>query len=84
MNFSIRPNPVSGNSITITFPEANGKNLTLAFYDVLGREMYKANMPNGAGEYEAPVWNLTEGIYYAQLSSGTIVQSEKFIKTSEP
>ena len=83
INFSIRPNPVSGNSITITFPEASGKNRILAIYDVLGREMYNAEISDGVSEYEAPVGNLSEGIYYSRLSSGTVVLSEKFVKMSD-
>jgi len=45
---------------------------------------YKSEIPEGVAEYEAPVGNLSEGIYYARLSSGNNVQSEKFVKRSEP
>ena len=84
INFSIRPNPVSGNSIWVTFPDAAGKGMTLAIYDVLGREIYKAEVAEGAEEIEASVVHLSEGIYYARVASGNTVVTERFVKTSEP
>ena len=80
LNFSVHPNPASGNEILVQFSEPVEKNSKLIIFDVLGKELFQTQIPEGATEYELPIGNLLEGIYYARLSSELEVVTEKFVK----
>ena len=46
-------------------------------FDVLGRELYKKNI-FGANNAEIPIGNLQNGIYYARVSAGGKIITQKF------
>jgi hypothetical protein len=76
-SFSIRPNPASGNSVIISFPEqiTNG---SITIFDVLGREVYTKQIMQDVPEIEIPIRNLGKGSYYARLVSGSFSVMQKF------
>ena len=74
---SIRPNPANGNSIFISFTQAEEENFEVQIFDVLGRELYKRTII-GSNTAEIPIRNLQNGIYYARITCGAKIVSEKF------
>jgi len=78
--FSVHPNPVSGNSVTVSFPEEQSQTAALSVYDVLGREVYRNDIIAGLKEFEIPIHDLSEGIYYVRMSSGGVTATQQFIK----
>jgi len=80
IHFSVHPNPVSGNSVTVSFPEERSQSAALSVYDVLGREVYRNDIIAGLKEFEIPIHELSEGIYYVRMSSGGVTATQQFIK----
>ncbi len=79
--FSVRPNPVSGMSIFISLDDLDAKISEVNIFDVLGREMYKQNIPLTGSSHEQiiiPIGNLHNGIYYARLIMNGKIVTEKF------
>jgi len=76
-NFSIRPNPANGNSIILSIQESS-ESAEINIFDVLGREVYKRNIPSLPRQFEIPINHLSNGIYYARISSGGKILSQKF------
>ena len=73
---SVRPNPVTGNSVFISFSADKEKITEIQIFDVLGRVLYKQHI-SGQNTAEIPIRNLQNGIYYARiLSDGNIVSEE--------
>jgi hypothetical protein len=75
-SFSVRPNPVSGNSIILTFPANSEKSLVI--FDMLGREMLRREIASSVTEMEIPIGQLENGIYYARINYGGTVLTRKF------
>jgi hypothetical protein len=83
MTFSIRPNPASGTSVILSFTMPFSDKVTFSIFDVLGREIY--NDPSfvnevisaGAHESEIHLPNLESGIYFARLTFGNVVSTQK-------
>lgn len=76
-NFSIRPNPVRGNSLLLTVDKPIVESTEIKIFDVLGREIYKRNIFNESS-FQIPIGNLQNGIYYARLNIGGKIKTEKF------
>ncbi len=77
--FSIHPNPASGNSVSVIFPSLQDSKSTLYMFDVLGREVYKSEVQSAA-QMEIPIVHLPIGTYYVQLSSSTGLAMKSFMK----
>ncbi|MEP7235780.1 MAG: T9SS type A sorting domain-containing protein, partial [Ignavibacteriota bacterium] len=81
--FSIRPNPSSGNSLTLSFSSEGTDKISFSIFDVLGREVYRNAQIGGrlqsSGKYEENILlpNLEPGLYYARLTVGNSVSTEK-------
>ncbi|MBU0473957.1 MAG: T9SS type A sorting domain-containing protein [Bacteroidetes bacterium] len=63
-------------------PRNDNLNITLKIYDILGREVATlVNKEQKAGNYEVQfdASNLTSGIYFYRLQSGSFVESRKMI-----
>ncbi len=78
MKFTIQPNPVSGNSVIISFASPQGNKASLSVYDILGREVYSKNILSGDTKFEIPIANFSNGTYYARLVSGSNFATQKF------
>ena len=78
--FFLHPNPVSGNFLTVSFPESQSQPVALSVYDVLGREVYRNNILPGLKEFDIPIRDLSEGMYYVRVESNGETTTEKFIK----
>jgi len=76
-NFSIRPNPANGNSIILSMQQSS-ESAEITIFDVLGREVYKRNIPSLPSQFEIPISQLQNGTYYARISSQGRIVSEKF------
>ena len=79
--FFVRPNPVSGKSIFISFDGSDAKISEVNVFDVLGREIYKRNISlsgSSQEQIEIPIGNLQNGIYYARLIVNSKIVTEKF------
>jgi hypothetical protein len=75
--FTIYPNPVSGNSVIVSFSSAQEKNGTLILYDILGREVYHSEILSGSLQAEIPVRHLNAGAYYVRFSSNSGIFTQK-------
>ncbi|MFI5264912.1 MAG: T9SS type A sorting domain-containing protein, partial [Candidatus Kapaibacterium sp.] len=78
--FSLRPNPASGNSVTISFSEELSEPVALSVYDVLGREVYRNQVAPDLKEFDIPIRDLSEGIYYVRIELNGKTVTEKFVK----
>ncbi|MDP4221086.1 MAG: T9SS type A sorting domain-containing protein [Bacteroidota bacterium] len=82
-SFSIRPNPASGNSITLSFSLPSDTRVAFSIFDILGREVYRnpslvgIALSSGAHEVELQLPNLETGIYYGRLTFGNSVLTQK-------
>jgi hypothetical protein len=72
----VHPNPVSGNSVMVTFSPVEIRSV-LSIFDILGREVYRKELSSGVANLEIPLQNFPKGIYYVRLNSNYGVQSEK-------
>jgi hypothetical protein len=75
--FSILPNPATGNAIIVSLAGISAVNAELKIFDVLGRELIVRDFI-GKDQIEIPIRNLHNGIYYAQVSIGGKVLTQKF------
>jgi len=82
---SCYPNPFNTSTIikySIPSIQAGGGFVTLKIYDILGREVITlVNEKQNAGNYEVNfnAKNLSSGIYYYRLKSGSFVESKKMV-----
>jgi len=75
------PNPFNP-STRIQYSVASSQNVTLKVFDVLGNEVATlVNEPKAPGVYTVQFngGNLTSGVYFYKLQSGSFVQTKKFI-----
>ena len=77
-SFSIHPNPVTGNSVVISFTSPQQNRSDLQIFDLLGKEVYKIHLEQGITQIEIPIRNLPKGLYFARLVSGNAVSTQKF------
>ncbi len=79
----VTPNPVTGGHITFDYQNRGAMNLTLAIYDVLGKEVSRPidNIRHDAGEWmtTVDVSNMPNGTYTYRMSSGKDVISQQFV-----
>jgi hypothetical protein len=75
--FSIRPNPASGNSVLLSFNSLKEEKGMIRVFDILGREMYHAEIPLGLSEATIPLINFDNGIYYIRLQTATGIYTQK-------
>ena len=62
--FQIYPNPTSG-----IFTIENAKGITIVIYDVVGKEVYLANV--GSNRQQIDISSLTNGVYMAHITNST-------------
>jgi hypothetical protein len=74
----VTPNPVSGNSVLLTFPYGDEKN-KLIIYDVLGREIIRKENISDAPQIKIPIKNLSNGTYYVKLLSKEGILTQSFV-----
>ena len=78
------PNPFNPNTV-ISYKLPATSNVSLKVYDVLGNEIaILLNEERPAGEYEiefnvAQLFNMSSGIYFYQLKTGSFVQTKKMV-----
>ncbi len=74
--FSIYPDPAN-QSVSISWPQSEGKKVELGIFNVLGKEVMnsKAQGP----EFNIDVRNLVDGVYFIQLKSETMTVKQKFV-----
>ncbi len=70
--FSLYPNPVNGNTITIK-SNASGE-MTVAIFDVLGKQVVNTNT-NG----QVDISNLNSGVYIVKITQGNASSTQKLI-----
>jgi len=81
--FSLRPNPTSGGQVILSFSMPTSEKVSFSIFDVLGREIYHdaalSNQILNAGNHEENVTlpKIEAGIYYARLSVGNEVLTQK-------
>ena len=78
---AVRPNPARGTT-TLEFSLAAATHVTLAVYDVAGREVARiVDEPLGAGAH-AIVWNASgvrSGLYLSRMKAGKVVETRRFM-----
>jgi plastocyanin len=75
--FSLRPNPVTGNSVVAYFSDPVWTKASISLYDVLGREVYREFVIPGTARLEIPLRNLSQGVYYVRFSSDLGQQTQQ-------
>ncbi|MEP7235362.1 MAG: choice-of-anchor D domain-containing protein, partial [Ignavibacteriota bacterium] len=78
LTINIRPNPVKGNTIILTFSSSASEKAEIQIFDLLGKEFYKQNISAGTSQLEIPVGHLQNGIYFARVTIDGKTVSEKF------
>ena len=76
------PNPVQGNTATLTISNAKAKQLAITIYNVQGQKLYeqKVQATNGSSNYNLPVSNLAAGNYKLVVDDGNEKLMKQFIK----
>jgi photosystem II stability/assembly factor-like uncharacterized protein len=80
IKFSIHPNPVSGNVLTVSFSESQSQPVALSVFDVLGREVYRNNIMPGLKDFDIPIRDQSEGVYYVRLVSNGVTVTKQFLR----
>ncbi|MGZ4033257.1 MAG: T9SS type A sorting domain-containing protein [Bacteroidia bacterium] len=77
---SVFPNPTDG-MVSVTISNANFSELKISVVDIQGKEVYTAYDKNISANYSKQInlENLSKGLYYIKLSTGTDVKVEKLI-----
>ena len=73
---TISPNPAIGNFITIS-GSALSLIHSLSIHDILGKEMYRKDI-SGISQYQIPIQDLPNGIYYVNLNSNNGSSTMRF------
>ncbi len=79
--FSLRPNPAAGESIFLTLGNTASQSADLEVFDILGAQKYSRHIIAEAEDWqqlEIPIGNLQNGTYYARVSAGGKVVTQKF------
>jgi len=78
-NFSIYPNPLTDNSLTVHLSEGGNRLSTFRIYDQLGKLIAedKITVTNGNGILQLPIENMQAGLYYVQFTDKGKIYSEK-------
>ncbi len=77
---SIYPNPTTG-IFTISILNAGFNQIWITVFDITGKEVFSATDKNTSAEYKKQInlGNLTSGMYYVRLYTGTDVKTKKLI-----
>lgn len=76
----IYPNPVSS-KIILKAENLNGKNISVAIYDMSGKVMYSLNsLSSNFSNLEIDISNYSKGVYYLRIINDTENQNFKLIK----
>jgi len=83
-DFTLSPNPVDKNKLTITFPRMPRGNHEVKLYDSAGKLMQIEHYSLGSGKngfkIKLKVGHLKPGLYFVRILSGNQVVEKKFIK----
>lgn len=82
-NIVIYPNPMTSNQLQIWFDEQYlGKNITLAFSDLLGKTYFVENTKLQDINYQVDIskYHLTSGLYFLRISSQGLAKMIKLMK----
>jgi hypothetical protein len=77
----IRPNPSSGAYISVTIELEKPERISVAVFDVLGREVRTLgakNFDEGSSQFLLPVLGLSPGSYYLRIQTGGGIIAQKF------
>jgi photosystem II stability/assembly factor-like uncharacterized protein len=80
LHIILHPNPASGNVLTLSFSEAPSQAFILSVYDVLGREVYRNNIMPGLKEFDIPIRDQSEGVFYVRIESNGVTTTKQFVK----
>lgn len=78
--FNIYPNPTTG-IFNISMSNANFSQIWITIFDLTGKEVFSATDKNISTDYKKQInlGNLTSGMYYVRLFTGTDVKTKKLI-----
>jgi len=83
-DFTLSPNPVDKNKLTITFPRMPTGNHEVKLYDSAGKlvqiEHYSLGSGKNGFKIKLKVGHLKPGLYFVRILSGNQVVEKKFIK----
>lgn len=77
---TIYPNPTTG-VFNISILNANFNQISITVFDITGKEVYSVTDKNTHAEYKKQInlGDLTSGMYYVRLNTGTDVKTKKLI-----
>jgi photosystem II stability/assembly factor-like uncharacterized protein len=79
-HFTLRPNPIAGNILTVFFSQVQDHTVSLLIYDLLGRKVARKEIGPGILESEVAISDLPEGMYYVRVVFEGRVYSDQFVK----
>lgn len=77
-HFTINPNPVTGNSITLELESREGGASEVSIFDLLGKTLYTQKVSNSDKLLTIPVPQLVAGTYILRVSYEKSVNSARF------
>jgi photosystem II stability/assembly factor-like uncharacterized protein len=77
---AIFPNPAYGNTAKLSFSEVLPEKVQFSVVDVLGTEVFHSIIIQGIKNFDIPVGNLTEGVYYARIELNGKKVTNEFVK----
>lgn len=78
--FSLHPNPISGQEITLTISEKSFEPVIIRIYNTDGRMLSHRSFPAGTDSLQLPVNQLQSGQYFLYVSQGKTAETLPFIK----
>jgi hypothetical protein len=81
-SFSISPNPVKNNPLTLTIYNSEAASIQLNIYSLQGKIIFSQNFTAAAGNIskQININNIAPGTYIIRLGNGNIVQTAKLMK----
>ena len=77
---TIFPNPINGNSLSLTLKESQAEEVTITLFDFTGRLISSFTAPINAGIVTMDLDNIAKGSYLIQVYDGKKIYESKIIK----
>ncbi|HXC04544.1 MAG TPA: hypothetical protein VNZ86_07310, partial [Bacteroidia bacterium] len=79
--FTIFPDPVTGNSVSVSFSGLEYRMATLLITDAIGREVFRQAILPGSRELELPVTDLSSGLFNVRITTEKSSITGRFLKS---
>ncbi|MCB0793826.1 MAG: T9SS type A sorting domain-containing protein [Flavobacteriales bacterium] len=78
--FDVYPNPVVGSSVVVNYDLKNAPQAQLTVYNVLGEQVIRRQLAQGAGKVTLQEGTLPEGLWFANIeSNGQVLATQRIV-----